>query len=144
MWFAFAILASFFWGITYVFEEQVYKHISVISSLAVSFLTAGIVFGLVALITGVWKKDLVTLTSSKESLMLLALVTITTIIAELGIGFSINDKHATLAGLIEISYPLFIGLFSFIFFRENNLNPGTIFGGLLIFLGVASIYFFNR
>ena len=144
MWFAFAILASFFWGITYVFEEQVYKHISVISSLAVSFLTAGIVFGLVALITGVWKKDLVTLTSSKESLMLLALVTITTIIAELGIGFSINDKNATLAGLIEISYPLFIGLFSFIFFRENNLNPGTIFGGLLIFLGVASIYFFNR
>lgn len=46
-------------------------------------------------------------------------------IAELLIGFSIVAKNATLSGLIEISYPIFIALFSYILFR-HTLNMATI------------------
>lgn len=144
MWFPFAVLASVFWGLTYVFEEKIYKHVSIVSTLAVSFITAGVVFLIAAFLSGVIQKDFHTLTSSRSSLILLGLVTLTTVIAEIGIGLSITNKNASIAGLIEISYPLFIVLFSYLIYKESNLNPGTIVGGVLVFLGVAAIYFFNR
>jgi drug/metabolite transporter (DMT)-like permease len=65
------------------------------------------------------------------------------LIAELFIGFSITAKNATLAGLIEISYPIFIALFSFILFR-SVVNLPTMLGGMIIFVGVFVIYYFNN
>lgn len=77
-------------------------------------------------------------------MLLLAGCILTLIAAELCINFSIADKNATVASLVELSYPLFVALASYIIFRNSHLNTATIFGGLLIFAGVASIYVFNR
>jgi drug/metabolite transporter (DMT)-like permease len=65
-------------------------------------------------------------------------------IAEFGIGYSIQGKNATLAGLIEITYPLFIALFAYFAFGEAQLSLASALGGTLIFAGVATIYFFAR
>jgi len=46
-------------------------------------------------------------------------------------------KNPTLASLIEISYPLFVVLFTWLFFREFQLNMMTLCGGLLVLIGVA-------
>jgi drug/metabolite transporter (DMT)-like permease len=65
------------------------------------------------------------------------------LIAELCIGFSIISKNATLAGLIEISYPIFIALFSYLLFK-NKITIPTVIGGIIVFFGIFIIYYFNR
>jgi drug/metabolite transporter (DMT)-like permease len=64
-------------------------------------------------------------------------------LAELFIALSITNKSAALAGLIEISYPVFIALFSYLLFKESDLNVPIAIGGLLIFSGVAVVYWFS-
>lgn len=50
---------------------------------------------------------------------------------------SISGKNATLAGQIEISYPVFVALFAFVLFREIHVNTSVIVGGLMVSAGVA-------
>lgn len=52
---------------------------------------------------------------------------------------SIGRKNATLASLVEISYPLFVALFSYVIFRENHLNPSVVAGAALVFAGIGLI-----
>ena len=65
-------------------------------------------------------------------------------VANMFIVLSIGSKNAALSGLIEISYPLFIALFSWLFFRENNLSVGAILGGTFVLIGVSLIYVSNK
>ncbi len=52
---------------------------------------------------------------------------------------AMSAKNPTLASLIEISYPLFVVLFAWLFFREMQLNAMTMIGGALVLAGVAVI-----
>jgi drug/metabolite transporter (DMT)-like permease len=144
MWIIFALGASITWGLTYVVNEQVYKKISVITSLAITMLISSIVMFIVAIVTGVLKKDINAILGSQKLFYLILIQTAILIIAELFIGFSITGKNATLAGLIEISYPIFIAIFAYFLYKENQINFGTLIGGLLIFTGIAVVYYFNR
>ena len=56
---------------------------------------------------------------------------------------SISGKNATLASLIEISYPVFVALFAFVLFRDLHLNISAVLGGMLVFAGVAVIVMNN-
>jgi drug/metabolite transporter (DMT)-like permease len=143
MWIIFALGASMFWGITYVLGEQIYKKISVITSLSIATFLSSIVMLVIAYSAGLLKKDLSTIFESKRLLILVVAEAVCLMIAELGIGFSITGKNATLAGLIEISYPIFIALFAWILFRENQINLATMVGGVTIFTGIFIIYYFN-
>lgn len=144
MWIIFALGASIMWGLTYVLNEQVYKKISVITSLTITLLISGIVFFIVAVSAGLLKRDVNAILNSKSLLSLVVIQTAVLILAELFIGFSIAGKNATLAGLIEISYPIFIAIFAYILYRENQINLGTLVGGIMIFTGVAVVYYFNK
>ncbi len=55
------------------------------------------------------------------------------------IASSIKHSNAVVAGLVEISYPLFIIIFSFLILKETNIDFKTIIGGLLIIIGVVII-----
>ncbi|MDP2598992.1 MAG: DMT family transporter [Candidatus Liptonbacteria bacterium] len=143
MWIIFALGASIVWGITYVLGEQIYKKISVITALSITTLLSGVVMFIVAYAAGFLKKDISTVFASKGLLALVLSEAACLMIAELFIGFSITGKNATLAGLIEISYPLFIALFAYLLFRENQINLATMVGGIVIFTGVFIIYYFN-
>ena len=57
---------------------------------------------------------------------------------------AIGEKNATLASLIEISYPFFVALFAWLLFREVQINWSALAGGLLIFAGVGVIFWGNR
>jgi drug/metabolite transporter (DMT)-like permease len=57
---------------------------------------------------------------------------------------AIGEKNATLASLIEISYPFFVALFAWVFFREIQFNWQTLVGGALILGGVAVVFFSER
>ncbi len=144
MWIVFALLASLFWGLTYTLNEQLYRHISFVTSLAVALTVAGLCSAVVAVYMGTFGKDMVTIFSSPKVFWLCLAGVAALLIAEVFIGLSIVSKNATLAGLIEISYPLFILLFSYLLFKENNFTVATAVGGALMFSGVAVIYLFNK
>jgi uncharacterized membrane protein len=144
MWFVFAILAAVFWGMSYVFLEQILKHISVPTALAVNMVVAALVVTLYALLSGSFKSDLSVITSSRYVLFLVIAGIAVSLAADFFIAFSVDAKNATLAGFIEISYPFFIVLFSFLFFKENHLTLGSALGGIFIFLGAFLVYFFGK
>jgi drug/metabolite transporter (DMT)-like permease len=98
----------------------------------------------VAWATGYLAKDFATLTSDKRILGLSIAEAICLMAAELLIGFSITSKNATLSGLIEISYPLFIAIFAYLLFNDNQMNAGTVVGGALIFSGIFVIYYLSH
>jgi drug/metabolite transporter (DMT)-like permease len=52
---------------------------------------------------------------------------------------AMGAKNPTLASLIEVSYPLFVVFFTWVFFREIQLNAMTCMGGLLVLAGVMVI-----
>jgi drug/metabolite transporter (DMT)-like permease len=54
---------------------------------------------------------------------------------------SIGSKNATLASLIEISYPVFVAGFAFLLFRETQASASVMIGALLVFAGVGVIIF---
>ena len=144
MWIILSLAASTLWGMTYVLYEQIYKKISVFSSLSIACLFAFIVSLIASYVAGDLNADLLTILSSKRVISLVVAGSVTSTAAELLIGMSISRKSAALAGLIEISYPLFIALFATLLFKEPRPSSTTFIGGLLILSGVFLISYFNR
>jgi drug/metabolite transporter (DMT)-like permease len=78
--------------------------------------------------------------SGKAAILGIALTsTLATVLLLLAIG----SKNATLASLIEISYPLFVVLFAYLLFQENHINPSVLLGGMLVLSGVTLIALHN-
>ena len=143
MWIIFALGASVFWGMTYVLNEEIYKKISVTTSLAVASLFIFIIMTIVSYLNNTLKTDLASIVSSKRTFLYVCAGIVTLLIAELFIGFSITHKSAVLAGLVEISYPIFIALFSYLLFK-NQISVPTIVGAVFIFGGIFITYYFNK
>ena len=72
--------------------------------------------------------------------LLLSFYVVAMMVANLLITISIAHKNASLSSLIEITYPFFIIMFSWVLFREMHMNLATSLGAVLIFAGVAIIY----
>ncbi len=143
MWILLALGASLFWGMSYVLSEEIYKKISVFTALSITSLAVFVLTLIIAYFTGNLKPDLAEIVSSKRLMWYVFGAIIALLVAELFIGFSITAKNATLSGLIEISYPIFIALFSYILFK-NSVTLSTVIGGIIIFTGVFVIYYFNH
>ena len=144
MWILLALGASVFWGLTYVLYEEAYKSISVATLLALSSFVIFVVTLLMAFFGDNLRADITSILSSKRLIILVVSGIVTLLVAELFISYSIVAKNATLAGLIEISYPIFIALASYFIFKNNQLTWSAGVGGALIFIGIAIIYYFNR
>lgn len=145
MWFTLALTASLFWGLTYAIDGQILKHISVPTMLLthalVMIASAGAIF--------LWQpetlpQDIKTILSSRTVLWLVAAGTVAFIAAELAIWYSVAEGNASLAAMLEIAYPLFTILFTYLLFRETQVNMATMLGGLLIFAGATVVYIFGR
>src|SRR3989344_6532225 len=117
MWLIFAASASALWGLSYALSEQIYKYASIYTTLAVDTLIISVAFFIAAWYKGVLKSDITVITTSPKVATLFVAGVIVFAFAELFIALSITSKNATLAGLIEISYPLFIALFAYLLFR---------------------------
>lgn len=143
MWIIFALGASLFWGIGYVLNGEIYKKISLFTYLGIASFVVCIVTLSIAYFNNSLKSDLMAITSSKRLLWYVIGGILALLVAELCIGSSIVAKNATLAGLIEISYPIFIAIFSYILFKSEITAP-TIVGGIIIFLGIFIISYFNH
>lgn len=144
MWFIFSLAAAVLWGLTYVLNEQILKHISVPSSIAIfCFFTSFIMIGY-SFLNHTLEIDIYKIIHSQKLTFLIISSIISFALAEIMIGSAIQGKNATLASLIEISYPFFTVLFSYLLFKEIRMSLSIFVGGGLILTGAFLIFYFKQ
>ncbi|AWN73179.1 DMT family transporter [Legionella anisa] len=138
MWFTFAIFAAILWGFNYALAEKILNSISPITLLALEMTIGAILFTGISFFTTM-KKDVEVL-STDSGLLLLTIAEIAIVlIASYFIAASITLKNATIAGIVELTYPIFTIIFTWFLFNQAHVNFSVIIGGLLIFIGVLVI-----
>ncbi|MBI3570076.1 MAG: DMT family transporter [Gammaproteobacteria bacterium] len=140
-WYVTALGAALVWGVHYPLVDHALKKISVVSVLLLTALPILILalfsHRTLAADYAVWEA-----LDAGPRFRLLALA-LTSLLGSVLLFLSIAGKNATLASLIEISYPVFVAVFAYLLFREVHVNPSVIIGGLLVFAGVAMIVWNN-
>ncbi len=141
-WYVAAFGAAVVWGIHYPLIEFALKRVSL---LTVLLLTALPVLLLVPFYGQVLLADARALAQlgAGERWTVLS-VALSSLLATVLLFLSIDGKNATMAGLIEISYPIFIVLFTWLLFREMHLTWTSALGGLLIMAGAAVVIVGSR
>ena len=141
MWIVYALAAAIIWGISYAASGRVIER--GMTPLVFFFLYA--LFGALAAATALALTGKAgTLLSELRALgadwVWLVVAVVTSAAGALLIYIAIGEKNATLASLIEISYPFFVAIFAWLFFRETQFSWPTLFGGLLILGGVGVVF----
>jgi len=141
-WYVAAFAAAVVWGLHYPLLDHALKRISLVSVLLLTALP----IGLIALI---FHRHIAADVAIARALPLneqlaIAAIALTSSAASVLLFMSIGAKNATLASLIEITYPLFVALFAYALFRETALNTSVLLGAALIFSGVGIIIFSAR
>ena len=141
-WYLSALGAAIVWGVHYPLVDNALRRVSMVTVL---LLTAIPIFILALVEHRAVGDDLVTLRSLgwRDRLPILALAA-TSLAGSILLYIAIGAKNATLASVIEISYPLFVAIFAWVLFRQAHWNLGVAGGGLLVFAGVALIIVNNR
>lgn len=141
-WYVAALGAAIVWGMHYPLIDFAMKRLSVYSVLLISVLP-------VLLLMPVFLRELGSdldtfkLLPTNEQWMVAAIGLTSTLGAVL-LYLSVNSKNATLASLIEITYPVFVVFFAYLFFRQVHVNTWVILGGLMILVGAGLIIYNNR
>jgi len=140
MWIIYAVAASVCWGMSYAASSEILKKgfsplifffgysLSCTLVALISLLTSGA-------LPNIWK--FANLERSDVGWFSFSIA-----IGALGAYLTyaaMSAKNPTLASLIEISYPFFVVLFTWVFFRQCQLNLSTMIGGLLLLAGVFII-----
>jgi drug/metabolite transporter (DMT)-like permease len=141
MWIVYALAAAIIWGISYAASGRVIER----------GITPLVFFFLYTLFGAGAAAGALVLTEKSGSLfsevralgadwVWLVVAIVSSAAGGLLIYMAIGEKNATLASLIEISYPFFVAVFAWLFFRETQFNWSTIVGGLLILGGVGVVF----
>lgn len=145
MWFVYALSASIIWGISYAASGRVIERGVTPLVFFTLYATVATGVGLSALMTMGKLNELARVreTVGNDWIWLLVAV-IASGVGALLIYLAIGEKNATLASLIEISYPIFVAFFTWLFFRELHFNSLTLVGAAMILGGVSVVYLSNR
>ena len=136
--YALAVSASVLWGLTYCLDERVLASLSVYKLYFLHCLCGLVVAGAILLLQGHAPASLVRIDTAAVSLPLIGLTLVTATAAALCILGSIQLLGADKSAVLEISYPLFVALFSVLLFR-GQLQFEVVLGGTFIFIGAAII-----
>jgi len=136
--YALAVLASVLWGLTYCLDERVLASLSVFKLYFLHCLCGVLVSVAILLAQGHSPGSLLRFDTAAVSLPLVGLTLATATAAALSILGSIKLLGAGTSAVLEISYPLFVALFS-VFLFQGQLQLPVVIGGLFIFVGAAII-----
>ncbi len=137
MWLLVSLAAAVIWGINYAASGRVLaRGMSPVSLFFLDTLFALLVMGALLGVTGRIGKLAGELRALGPDLFWLVIAMACSAAAALLIFMAIGEKNATVASLIEISYPLFVAFFAWLFFREVQINGSVIVGGAMILGGV--------
>ena len=133
-----AVLAAVLWGLTYCLDERVLESLSVFKLYFLHCICGAAVAAAILLARGTPPAALFSFDTARVSLPLMALTLATATAAALSILGSIQLLGANTSAVLEISYPLFVALFSVLLFKGHVQLP-VVIGGALIFIGSAII-----
>ncbi len=141
-WYVTALAAAVVWGIHYPLVDFALKRISVFSVLLLTVLP-------VLVLMPVFMRDLARDLDAVQLLpgveqALIAAIGLTSLLGAVLLYVSIAGKNATLASLIEITYPVFVVFFAYLIFRQFHLNASVIVGGLMVIAGAGLIIYNNQ
>lgn len=136
--FGLALSASLLWGLTYCLDERVLSSLSVYKLYFLHCICGALIAGTVLVVQGNSAASLFSIDTTTSSLPLVGLTLLTATAAALSILGSIQLLGADKAAVLEISYPLFVALFSVLLFKGQLQTP-VVIGGIFIFIGSAII-----
>lgn len=141
MWFFMALGAAILWGLGYAMTEKLLDLkmtpsfiLLLTGALSLPFYVS------MSLLGGELKSGFELFKTDMKVFVLTIACVLCYVVANYLILYSIVGKNATLASLIEISYPIFTIFFVWLLFGKFDLNSYTIAGGALILAGVGLIY----
>jgi drug/metabolite transporter (DMT)-like permease len=145
VWLLYALGAAVIWGVNYAVSGRLLERgMSPQTLFFVDLVFGTLALGLMITLTGRWSATASELQQARPDMVWLVIAVAAATAAGLLIFMSIEAKNATVASLIEVTYPLFTAFFAWILFRQTTLNAATIIGGLLIFAGVLIVARGNR
>lgn len=145
MWIIYALAAALLWGINYAVSGKLLQGGLSVATLAfLSFGTGTLVLAILILGAGGPPRVVTEIAGLGKNMLWLYVAIIASTAAAILTFFAIEEKNATIASLIEISYPFFVALFSWLFFRETEWNLPTLLGGGIIVSGVILVFLGNK
>jgi drug/metabolite transporter (DMT)-like permease len=140
-WALFALSAAIFWGLAYTMSGQVVR----------AGISTPFILGFVAVVTlpiyvtaliktESFRPSLDIILNNKMLLLFLAVQAFSLLMGQYLIYAAIAQKSVTYAAILEISYPIFVCLFTWILFKDLQMSWNIAFGGLLIFAGSALVF----
>lgn len=136
----YSIGAAVIWGLVYTLDQKILKSQSPATLLFISSLVTVIIMIPFVIMDNAPMKAFIG--SGKANITLVIGSIFLAAFANFLIFSGIKAIGASPVSLIELSYPFFVVLFSFIIFRTSP-NIYFLFGGILIFLGSFVIFKFG-
>ena len=141
-WYIAALGAAITWGIYYPLVDMALKRISLYSVVLLSMIP---VLLAMPLFIRTLSNDIETVkalpVSEQWVIVSLGLIGL---FGEVMVYLAISGKNATLASLIEMTYPLFVVIFAYLFYRQLHVNTSVFVGGLMILVGAGIIIYNNQ
>ena len=145
MWLVYALAAAVIWGVNYAVSGRLLERgLSPQTLFLLDLLFGMLAIGALVTFTGRWPATAAELRNLHGDWAWVVVAIAATTSAGLLIFMSIEAKNATLASLIEVTYPIFTAFFAWALFRQTTLNAATVVGALLIFAGVVIVARGNR
>ena len=141
-WYVPAIAAAVVWGLHYPLIEHALRRVSLTTVVLLTALPmAMIALAFPGRLLSDWRV-FNALPGAERTLI--GLIALTSLAGTVLLYLAVRGRNATLASLIEISYPAFVALFAWLLFREWQLNAGVLLGAGLVFTGTALIIYSAR
>ena len=130
-WFAAALSVAIIWGAVYAMTGRMLMSFSPFFLIVWSAVASLLLYLPLWIMTGVFNTDYRAFVSSQTNVKItFILIGIFSVIAHYLLYYAIQQKNATVASMVEITYPVFAILFLFVVYREIHLTS-------IGFLGVA-------
>ncbi|OOG23727.1 hypothetical protein B1C78_10620 [Thioalkalivibrio denitrificans] len=136
-WYVAGLGAALLWGIHYPLLEHALKRVSLVTVLVLTVLPVLVVA--VVFRDTLWRDASVLMAMDWPDRGRILMLSATSLGATVMLFLAIGSRNATLASLIEITYPLFIVLFTWLLFRQVHVTPSAALGGALVMAGAALI-----
>jgi drug/metabolite transporter (DMT)-like permease len=133
-WLYYALSSSILWGISYAVAERILKTVNISTSVMFGYFVGFLITAIYNIFYGNVKNDIENITPKIFFMMLFCAVINSS--AVFLINNAIQQKNATYAGLIEICYPFFTIIASYVMFKELQINTNSTIGAILIFVGI--------
>ncbi len=130
--FLYAIGAAITWGLVYAIDQKILSGVSPLTLLFIDSILAAIIMLPFVFFDHGSIKNLLSSSKTTWSLIILSIALAT--LANFLIFSGIKNLDASTASIIEIAYPFFVVLFSYILFRSTP-NIYFFIGGTLVFIG---------